>query len=389
MFSTRPRAFLPDFGEVTITANVDLPGDVQMTDTNDLVLDFEEALADVEGIEVVLTEIGSGGLQSRMLGTGVDQSQASVSIGIEAGTDVETLTVDIREAAEAVFGQDSVTVSSGTLSSSGFGGFALVASGSPELLAEFNDAAIQALNDIDGLANATSNLTDQDATLRVDGVPAISFSGELETEDTLGLTEEAKSALVEIAPEGVTISEGFQTRQQTEGFAQAIQAMGISVVIVYVVMVLTFRSFVHPFTILFSLPLAVIGAALALWITNSILGLSSLVGMMMLVGIVVTNAIVLVDRVQTNHTERGMNTRDSLLEAGKTRLRPILMTALAAILALVPLAIGLSEGAIIAAELAIVVIGGLTTSTLLTLLVVPVMYSILDRLSRNNKKQEA
>jgi HAE1 family hydrophobic/amphiphilic exporter-1 len=155
-------------------------------------------------------------------------------------------------------------------------------------------------------------------------------------------------------------------------------------------MVLTFRSFVHPFTILFSLPLAVIGAALALWITNSILGLSSLVGMMMLVGIVVTNAIVLVDRVQTNHTERGMSTRDSLLEAGKTRLRPILMTALAAILALVPLAVGLSEGAIIAAELAIVVIGGLTTSTLLTLLVVPVMYSLLDRFSRNTgKKQEA
>ncbi len=389
LFSTRPRAFLPDFGEVTITANVDLSGDVQMADTNELVIDFEESLSDIEGIDVILTEVGSGGLQSRMLGTGVDQSQASISIGIEPGTEIETLTAEIRQQAEAVFGQDSVIVSSGTLSSSGFGGFSLVASGTPELLEEFNDAAILALNEIDGLANATSNLTNQDATLRVDGEPAISFSGELETDDTLGLTEAAKAALIEIAPEGVTISEGFQTRQQTEGFAQAIQAMGISVIIVYIVMVLTFRSFVHPFTILFSLPLAVIGAALALWITNSILGLSSLVGMMMLVGIVVTNAIVLVDRVQTNHTQRGMSTRESLLEAGKTRLRPILMTALAAILALVPLAIGLSEGAIIAAELAIVVIGGLTTSTLLTLLVVPVMYSLLDRFSRNSKKQEA
>jgi HAE1 family hydrophobic/amphiphilic exporter-1 len=390
LFSTRPRAFLPDFGEVTISVNVDLPGDAQMFDTNEMVLAFEDQLTDIEGIDVVLTEIGSGGLQSRMLGTGVDQTQAALSIGVEPEVQVEALTAEIREEAEAVFGEDYVTVSSGTLSSSGFGGFSLVASGDPEMLEQFNDDAIQALNEIDGLANASSNLVDQDATLRVDGQPAISFTGELETDDTLGLTEQAKAALVKIAPEGVTISEGFQTRQQTEGFTQAIEAMGISVIIVYIVMVLTFRSFVHPFTILFSLPLAVIGAALALWITNSILGLSSLVGMMMLVGIVVTNAIVLVDRVQTNHTERGMSTRDSLLEAGKTRLRPILMTALAAILALVPLAIGLSEGAIIAAELAIVVIGGLTTSTLLTLLVVPVMYSLLDRFSRNTgKKQKA
>ncbi|MGD8602990.1 MAG: efflux RND transporter permease subunit [Anaerolineales bacterium] len=388
LFSTRPRAFLPDFGEVTISVNVDLPGDVRMFDTNEMVLEFEDQLNDIEGIDVVLTEIGSGGLQSRMLGTGVDQSQAALSIGIQPEVDVETLTAEIRQEAEAMFGADYVTVSSGTLSSAGFGGFSLVASGPPELLEQFNDVAIQALNDIDGLANASSNLVDQGATLRVDGVPAISFSGELETDDTLGLTEEAKATLIKIAPEGVTISEGFETRQQTEGFAQAIEAMGISVIIVYIVMVLTFHSFVHPFTILFSLPLAVIGAALALWITNSILGLSSLVGMMMLVGIVVTNAIVLVDRVQTNHTERGMSTRDSLMEAGKTRLRPILMTALAAILALVPLAVGLSEGAIIASELAIVVIGGLTTSTLLTLVVVPVMYSLLDRFSRNNGKQE-
>ena len=136
-----------------------------------------------------------------------------------------------------------------------------------------------------------------------------------------------------------------------------------------------------------SLPLAMIGAALLLWITDRVVGLPVLVGLMMLVGIVVTNAIVLLDRVQKNRKERGMNMHDALVEGGRTRLRPILMTATATILALTPLAIGLTEGALIAAELATVVIGGLFSSTLLTLLIVPVIYSLLDRLTRTGRRQ--
>jgi len=202
----------------------------------------------------------------------------------------------------------------------------------------------------------------------------------------MGVIAAAKTAVEEVTPTGITVSEGFQSEMQTEGFAQSVVGVLISIVAVYLFMVITFRSFIHPFTILFSLPVAIIGAALALWITNRVLGISVLVGLMMLVGIVVTNAIVLIDRVQANRKKRGMNTRDALIEAGRTRLRPILMTAIAAMLALVPLALGFTEGALIAAELATVVIGGLFTSTLLTLLVVPVMYSLLDRLTRNNKK---
>jgi len=95
---------------------------------------------------------------------------------------------------------------------------------------------------------------------------------------------------------------------------------------------------------------------------------------------------VLIDRVQNDRRKRGLGTYDALIEGGRTRLRPILMTAIATILALVPLAVGLSEGAIIASDLAIVVIGGLTTSTLLTLIVVPVMYDLLDRFDRRNQK---
>jgi multidrug efflux pump subunit AcrB len=166
---------------------------------------------------------------------------------------------------------------------------------------------------------------------------------------------------------------------QSEGFRQMFVAMGIAVLIVYLVMVLTFGSFVHPATILCSLPLAVVGAAIGLAVTGRVLGLSSMVGLLMLVGIVVTNAIVLIDRVQSNRKERGMDARSALIDGGATRLRPILMTAIATMFALLPLAVGLSGGAIVAAELGTVVIGGLFSSTLLTLIVVPVVYSLFNQ----------
>ncbi len=390
LLAQRPRAFLPEMGEPQITIQVDLPNGIAMAETDAIVAEFETDLAEVENLGAVMTQVGvSGGLESQLFGSGIDQGAANIEIGIDQSDDIDALTAELRRLAEDHFGPENVTVTSGTLTSSAFGGFSLVISGDQDNLAAFNDQAIAVLDKTDGLTNVSSNLANQDLILRVDGEPAVSFAGELETEDSMGVTAAAKAALQEVAPAGITVSEGFQTEMQTEGFAQSVGGVMISIVAVYLLMVITFRSFVHPFTILFSLPLAIIGAALALWITDRVLGISVLVGLMMLVGIVVTNAIVLIARVQTNRKERGMNTHEALVEAGRTRLRPILMTAIAAMLALVPLALGFTEGALIAAELATVVIGGLFTSTLLTLLVVPVMYSLLDPLSRNHKKVEA
>jgi HAE1 family hydrophobic/amphiphilic exporter-1 len=165
-----------------------------------------------------------------------------------------------------------------------------------------------------------------------------------------------------------------------------------AIALVYIVMVVTFGSLLEPLAILFSLPLAFIGALGALVITQRALGLPAMIGLLMLIGIVVTNAIVLVDLVNQLRRQ-GASIYDSLVQAGRTRVRPILMTAVATILALMPLALGLSEGSIIAAELGTVVIGGLLTSTLLTLVVVPVVYSLLEggkgriaRLFRGGKK---
>ncbi len=133
------------------------------------------------------------------------------------------------------------------------------------------------------------------------------------------------------------------------------------------------------------MPLATIGAFPALYLTGRPLGVSALIGFLMLIGIVVTNANVLLDLVERLRS-KGMSTTDALIEGGRTRVRPILMTAIATILALIPLAAGFNQGSIIAAELGTVVIGGLFSSTFLTLLVIPVVYSLVDgvrsRLSR-------
>jgi HAE1 family hydrophobic/amphiphilic exporter-1 len=167
------------------------------------------------------------------------------------------------------------------------------------------------------------------------------------------------------------------TAEQTEAFGSLFLSMGVAVLVVYIVMVLALGSLITPFIILFSLPLAIIGAIPALLITGNPLGISALIGFLMLIGIVVTNAIVLLDFVEQLKA-RGYSDNEALVRGANTRVRPILMTAIATILALSPVAIGFAHGSIIAEELATVVIGGLFSSTFLTLMVVPVIYSLVD-----------
>jgi HAE1 family hydrophobic/amphiphilic exporter-1 len=165
--------------------------------------------------------------------------------------------------------------------------------------------------------------------------------------------------------------------QMNESFSQLGVAMLIAVGAVYLVMIIAFGEAIAPLAIMMSLPLAVVGGLIGLLISGLPLDIPAMIGSLMLIGIVVTNAIVLVDRVQQKR-RAGMSRHDALLEAGSTRMRPILMTAVATIMALVPLASGFAEGALISQSLAVIVIGGLTTSTMLTLIVVPVAYDLLE-----------
>ncbi len=145
----------------------------------------------------------------------------------------------------------------------------------------------------------------------------------------------------------------------------------------YLILVVQFGSFLDPLAILVSLPLSLIGVVLALWITGDTLNIMSLIGVILLMGIVAKNAILLIDFAKWAR-ERGMPLREALIEAGRIRLRPIIMTTLALIAGMIPVAIGHGEGADFRAPLGRAVIGGTITSTLLTLLVIPTVYEILD-----------
>lgn len=401
LLSTRPTQFLPNFGDPTITVLVNLPAEtadgrpVTIAYTEVRVRQLETYLQGQAGVETVLTSIG-GDTQSIDFGpAAIVENRASIRVGMQSQEALDAFLLDLRAKAEEIFGADSVKVS-GANAEGGFGGFALELSGLEGVtladLAEFNPIVIETLAGIEGIANVESTLAtfgDSNNTtyIRIDGIPAIRYTAELETQDSLGLTRQAiekvDKAVNDYRKEkGITteisVGEGFESQQQTEGFAQIFISMGIATLIVYILLALTFGHIIHPITILVSLPLSVVGAAVALTVSGRALGLSALIGLLMLIGIVVTNAVVLLDRVQQNRREHNMTTYDALVEAGRVRLRPILMTAISTMSGVLPLALGFSEGAIIAAELGTVVIGGLVSSTFLTLLVVPVVYSLFD-----------
>ncbi|MFU1795882.1 efflux RND transporter permease subunit [Paenibacillus azoreducens] len=228
-----------------------------------------------------------------------------------------------------------------------------------------------------------------DTITRTDGKMVVNVTSNILTNNVGKASSDLQKEIDKInLPDGVEVKFGGTTQQINDTFTQLGLAMAAAIAIVYFVLVVTFGGGLAPFAILFSLPFTIIGALVGLWIGGETLNVSSLMGALMLIGIVVTNAIVLIDRVI--HKEReGMSTREALLEAGATRLRPILMTALATIGALLPLVSGLENSAgIISRGLGITVIGGLISSTLLTLVIVPVVYEFLMKFRKPKASEE-
>jgi HAE1 family hydrophobic/amphiphilic exporter-1 len=216
------------------------------------------------------------------------------------------------------------------------------------------------------------------AVLTRNGEQYATVSGHIGVRDSGSVISAVKKELDAVdLPKGVKVEVSGQAEMMSESFSQLGLAMLFAIGAVYLVMVIAFGEATAPLAIMMSLPLAVVGGLIGLFVAGVPLDMPAMVGALMLIGIVVTNAIVLVDRVRKN-LDKGLDRRESLLEAGATRMRPIIMTAVATIMALVPLASGSAEGALISQSLAVIVIGGLTTSTLLTLLVVPVAYDLLE-----------
>ncbi len=228
---------------------------------------------------------------------------------------------------------------------------------------------------------ATVEVADGPATVTTTGgFRSATVSATPGSDDVGFASAEVTQAIADVQlPAGAQASIGGVASQQSNAFGQLGLAVLAAILIVYIIMVATFRSLVQPLVLLVSVPFAATGAVLLQVVTGVPLGVASIIGLLMLVGIVVTNAIVLIDLVNQYRT-RGMELREAVLQGAGRRLRPILMTALATIFALLPLAIGLTgHGGFISQPLAIVVIGGLLSSTVLTLVVLPSLYSLVER----------
>ncbi|WP_060904149.1 efflux RND transporter permease subunit [Streptomyces europaeiscabiei] len=256
-----------------------------------------------------------------------------------------------------------------------------------ETLQELRDLRLGAvkLSDI-----ASVELVDGPVSMtRIDGQRAATITAKPKGDNTGAVSTDLTAKLDAIdLPEGVTAAIGGVSEDQDDAFASLGLAMLAAIAIVFMLLVATFRSLIQPLILLVSIPFAATGAIGLLIITGTPMGVPAMIGMLMLIGIVVTNAIVLIDLIN-QYRRQGYGTVEAVIEGGRHRLRPILMTALATIFALLPMALGITgEGGFIAQPLAVVVIGGLITSTLLTLLLVPTLYTMVEiRKERRAKKK--
>ncbi|MFD8150044.1 efflux RND transporter permease subunit [Streptomyces sp. NPDC059720] len=226
---------------------------------------------------------------------------------------------------------------------------------------------------------------------RIDGQRAATITAKPTGDNTGAVSAELQSEIDGLKlPDGATASIGGVSEDQDEAFANLGLAMLAAIAIVFMLLVGTFRSLIQPLILLVSIPFAATGAIGLLVATGTPMGVPAMIGMLMLIGIVVTNAIVLIDLIN-QYRKQGHGVVEAVIEGGRHRLRPILMTALATIFALLPMALGITgEGGFIAQPLAVVVIGGLVTSTLLTLLLVPTLYAMVElRKERRAKKRAA
>lgn len=212
-------------------------------------------------------------------------------------------------------------------------------------------------------------------------------SGQIGNRDLRSVTQDIEKLLQNYnLPQGYIYEMGGQNQEMNDAFADLLLALVLAIVLIYMVMAGQFESLLHPFTIMLSVPVALAGALLGLLVTGTALGITALIGIIMLAGIVVNNGIVLVDYINTLR-ESGKDRTDAIITAGPVRLRPILMTTLTTVLGLLPLAIGIGEGAEMQAPMGIVVIAGLLLSTVLTLVLIPTVYTLVDDFSTGIKNK--
>jgi multidrug efflux pump subunit AcrB len=237
---------------------------------------------------------------------------------------------------------------------------------------------------VDVSASGISDGTPFSAIEHVGGKRAVQITADLAANLQIGDANGVVSSLARTLPKNVTLSFVGNSQTAVTTFTDFGIALGLSVVAILVVLVLLFRTWVDPLAIIVSLPLSIVGALFALWVTRADFGLISLMAVIFLFGLVNKNAILLVDRIEKLRT-LGMRRTEAIGEAGAQRLRPIVMTTSATILGMLPIALGFGAGAELRAPMAVAIIGGLITSTVLSLIVVPVAYAVFDDIAHRGR----
>ena len=226
---------------------------------------------------------------------------------------------------------------------------------------------------------------------RKDQERVINVTAAAEADRDLGsLAEASRKALRQVeVPDGFAIVLGGEYEEQQKATRQLLWALALAILLVYMVMAAEFEDLLDPFVVMFSVPTAAVGVFFTMWLTDTTFNIQSYIGMILLIGIVTNNAIVLIDYVNLLRRQEGFALREAVVEGGRRRLRPILMTSAATVLGLIPLALGIGQGAEVQASMARVVIGGMTISTLITLILVPVIYMTIAewQTARAEKKQ--
>jgi HAE1 family hydrophobic/amphiphilic exporter-1 len=313
----------------------------------------------------------------------------------ESGNPEELVLIDRQKAADMNLSVSKIANALQTILSGTTAGYYRQAGDEYAILVKLRDAEKMDIRDILDLTIANSD--GQPVVLRnvvtvgprsgpvlierKDQERLVSVSAEISGRDMGSVLSEIRGRLQTIPrPADFTITFGGDYEEQQKSFRELLLSCVLALVLVYMVMACQYESLRDPFVVMFSVPLAAIGVILMLFLTRTTFNIQSFIGCIMLEGIVVNNAILLVDHTNLLRRRDGMPVREAIEEAGRRRLRPILMTALTTIIGLIPLALGLGEGGEAQAPMARAVIGGLLSSTLITLVFVPVVYSIFERL---------
>lgn len=363
------------FGSSTININITAPGESVLREAADAVL------AGVEDLDVVSEATSNLSAEQPFIEIAVDRDAAA-----EAGLS-EIAVGGIVTAAMNPSATGSVVIDEKTLS------IYILNESAPTTIEELRAFEIPTNRGLVPLSDlATVEQTNGPSSITtIKGVRSATVAITPNSDDVGTASAQVTAALADVElPAGASAEIGGVTAQQSEAFSQLGLALLVAILIVYVVMVATFKSLRQPLLLLISVPFAATGAIALQVISGIPLGTASLIGVLMLVGIVVTNAIVLIDLVN-QYREKGMKVGEALIHGSARRLRPILMTAAATIGALIPLAVGITgSGGFISQPLAIVVIGGLVSSTLLTLIVLPALYYLVEGAKeRRDDRREA